>query len=155
MRELGVAMAVFRNARREDVPTIVALLADDPIGAGREAAEVDEPYWSAFAAIEADPRNELVVAECDGEVVGCLQLTYVPGLSRHGTERAQIEGMRVRADRRGTGVGRAMIEWAITQAAARGCGLVQLTSDKRRPEAHRFYAALGFVATHEGFKRTL
>lgn len=148
---------IFREARRTDVPAIVALLADDPLGGGRETVgeEVDAAYWRAFAAIDADGRNALIVADRHGEVVGTMQLTFIPGLSRRGAERAQIEGVRVRPDQRGSGLGRQMIEWAIDQARERGCGLVQLTTDKSRTDAHRFYASLGFLASHEGMKLVL
>lgn len=142
---------IFRTATDDDLPAIVALLADDVIGAGREAATTDA-YRAAFAAITADPRNHLVVADVGGVVAGTLQLTFIPGLSRMGAERAQIEAVRVAAAHRGGGLGRRMVGWAIDQARARGCRLVQLTSDKRRTDAIRFYASLGFEATHEGFK---
>jgi GNAT superfamily N-acetyltransferase len=150
-------MVIFREARRTDVPTILALLADDALGARRETVgeDVDAAYWRAFEAIDADERNVLIVADQDGEVVGTLQLTFIPGLSRRGAERAQIEGVRVRADQRGAGLGRRLIEWAIGQARERGCRLVQLTSDKSRTEAHRFYTSLGFRASHEGLKLNL
>lgn len=144
---------IFRAATEDDVPAIVALLADDPIGAGREGGT--DAYWTAFAEIAADPRNHLIVAEVDGEVAGTLQLTYIPGLSRMGAERAQIEGVRVAAGHRGKGLGRRMIDWAIGRARARGCRLVQLTSDKRRTDAIRFYESLGFEPTHEGMKLAL
>ena len=149
--------AIFRPARRADVPAIVALLADDPIGAGREtvAEEVDAAYWRAFDAIDADPRNSLVVADLAGEVVATMQLTFVPSLTRRGGERAEIEGVRVAASQRGAGLGRRMIGWAVDEARARGCALVQLTTDKRRSDAHRFYESLGFTATHEGMKLIL
>jgi GNAT superfamily N-acetyltransferase len=148
---------IFRPARRADVPAIVALLADDPIGAEREtvAEEVDAAYWRAFDAIDADPRNSLVVADLDGEVVATMQLTFVPSLTRRGGERAEIEGVRVAASQRGAGLGRRMIGWAVEEARARGCALVQLTTDKRRSDAHRFYESLGFTATHEGMKLIL
>jgi len=145
----------FRLARHRDLPAMVALLADDVLGAGREHPGVDAAYESAFAAIDADDRNELIVADIAGGVVGCLQLTYIPGLSRHGAERAQIESVRVRADQRGSGTGRRLVAWAVERARVRGCGLVQLTTDKVRVDAHRFYAGLGFVASHEGMKLTL
>lgn len=150
-------MVIFREARRSDVPAIVALLADDPLGGGRETVgeDVDAAYWRAFDAIDADLRNALIVADSDGEVVGTMQLTFIPGLSRRGAERAQIEGVRVRTDQRGGGLGRQMIEWAIEQARERGCRLLQLTTDKSRTEAHRFYASLGFQASHEGMKLSL
>ena len=146
--------AVLREARREDVPEIVALLADDAIGAGREGP-ADDAYYAAFALIAADQRNQLLVAEVGGRIVGTLQLTMIPGLSRHGMLRAQIEGVRVAAPHRRRGLGRAMIEWAIGQAREHGCGLVQLTSDKRRHDAVRFYESIGFTASHEGLKLPL
>jgi GNAT superfamily N-acetyltransferase len=147
-------MVIFRDARRAEVPPIVALLADDVLGAGREA-EADQAYWAAFDDIAADPRNRLIVAEADGQLAGTLQLTFLPGLSRHATLRAQIEGVRVAAPWRGQGLGRTMIEWAVAEARRNGCGLVQLTSDKRRPGAIRFYRSLGFEPSHEGFKLPL
>jgi GNAT superfamily N-acetyltransferase len=147
-------VVIFRDARREDVPAIVALLADDILGAGREGS-LDDAYWKAFEQIAADPRNRLVVAEAAGQVAGTLQLTLLPGMSRHGMLRAQIEAVRIAAPQRGQGLGRAMIEWAIAQAREQGCGLVQLTSDKHRPDAVRFYESLGFTASHEGLKLPL
>ncbi|KWV32395.1 MULTISPECIES: GNAT family N-acetyltransferase [Micromonospora] len=146
---------ILREAVRADLPTILALLADDVLGRTREHPEVDEAYERAFADITADPRNQQVVAERAGEVVGCLQVTYIPGLGRHGTERALVEAVRVRADLRGQGVGETMMSWVVDQARRRGCGLVQLTTDKSRTGAHRFYQRLGFVASHEGMKLTL
>lgn len=150
----------FRDAVREDVPAIVALLADDVLGAARETpadreGDLDDAYWSAFDQVQADPRNRVIVAEAGGQVIGTLQLTLIPGLSRHGMLRAQIEAVRVCAGQRGVGLGHAMIEWAIAQARAAGCGLIQLTSDKQRPGAIRFYESLGFTATHEGLKLPL
>ncbi len=147
-------MVTFRAARPQDVPAIVALLADDVLGAARETA-ADDSYQAAFEQIEADPRSHLVVADDDGQVAGTLQLNLIPGLSRHGMLRGQIEGVRVAAAYRGRGLGRAMIGWAVGQAREHGCGLVQLTSDKRRPDALRFYESLGFTASHEGFKLSL
>ena len=114
-----------------------------------------ERYAEAFAAIEQDPNQLLAVAERDGRVVGVLQLSFIPGLTRRGMWRGQIEGVRVASGERGGGIGRAMIAWAIAEARKRGCGLVQLTSDKRRAGAHAFYEALGFQATHEGYKLPL
>jgi GNAT superfamily N-acetyltransferase len=148
---------VFRVAGRADLPAILALLADDQLGAHRETVgeDVDAAYWRAFEAIDADPRNLLVVADRSGEVVGTLQLTFIPGLSRHGGERAQIEAVRVRADQRGAGLGRALIRWAVRQARERDCRLVQLTTDKRRSRARAFYGSLGFTASHEGMKLDL
>ena len=146
---------IFREAVHADLAAIIALLADDVLGKTRDFTVVDEAYERAFAAIEADPRNALVVADDQGEVVACMQVTYIPGLGRHGADRALIAAVRVRADRRGQGVGGDLTRWVIEQARARGCALVQLTSDKTRTDAHRFYARLGFVASHVGMKLTL
>ena len=145
---------VIRAALRQDLAVIVRLLADDPLGATREryADPLPDCYTSAFKAIEQDPRNELIVAERDGALVGCLQLTFIPGLTRQGGERAQIDGVRVARALRGQGLGRRLFEWAIARARKRGCHLVQLTTDKSRAEAHDFYKSLGFVASHEGMK---
>jgi GNAT superfamily N-acetyltransferase len=145
---------VFRRAASDDLARIVALLADDPIGAGRETAgpQVEQCYRDAFAAIAGDPNQLLAVAERGGRVIGVLQLSFIPGLTRRGMWRGQIEGVRVAATERGGGVGRALVEWAIGECRARGCGIVQLTSDERRPDAHRFYEALGFRPTHRGYK---
>ncbi|MGN9913715.1 N-acetyltransferase family protein [Phytohabitans sp. LJ34] len=145
---------VFRAATHADLPAIVTMLVDDSLGATRES--VDDPaYTAAFASIDADPRNELVVADRAGEVIGTMQLTYIPGLSHRGGERLHIEAVRIRADQRGRGLGREMIQWAVDRARERGCRLVQLTTDKRRVDAHRFYASLGFTASHEGMKLRL
>ncbi|RIV40914.1 GNAT family N-acetyltransferase [Micromonospora radicis] len=146
---------IFREAVRADLPAVLDLLADDVLGRTRDVGEVDATYEQAFADIAADPRNQLVVAESDGEVVGCVQLTYIPGLGRHGAERLLVEAVRIRSDRRGGGLGRQMMTWAIEQARQRGCGLVQLTTDKTRHDARRFYLGLGFVASHEGMKLSL
>ncbi|OJF13337.1 GNAT family N-acetyltransferase [Couchioplanes caeruleus] len=155
-----MADLIFRTATRADVPEILRLLADDEIAHARESAPpidetVDAAYWSAFEAIDADPRNDLIVAEAGGEIVGTFQLTFTPSLSRRGTERMTIEAVRIRGDQRGRGLGRQMMEWALERARERGCRLAQLTTDKRRTDAHRFYASLGFAATHEGFKIAL
>ncbi|WP_433532133.1 N-acetyltransferase family protein [Micromonospora sp. CA-263727] len=147
--------AIFREAVRADLPAVLDLLADDMLGRTRDVGEVDATYERAFAAITADPRNRLVVAEAGGEVLGCMQLTYIPGLGRHGAERQLVESVRIRSDQRGRGLGRQMMAWAIDQARQRGCGLVQLTTDKSRHDAHRFYLGLGFVASHEGMKLSL
>jgi len=146
---------IIREAVRDDLPAIIGLLADDVLGKARDFGAVDDAYERAFAAIEADPRNFLAVADDAGEVVACMQITYIPGLGRHGAERSQIEAVRVRSDRRGDGIGSQLTTWAIDQARSRGCALVQLTSDKSRADAHRFYARLGFVASHEGMKLIL
>jgi GNAT superfamily N-acetyltransferase len=160
---MGRVTVIFRDARREDVPVIVAMLADDFLGADREpahqsdggGADVDDAYFTAFDQIESDPRNRLIVAESDGRVAGTLQLTLLPGLSRHGMLRAQIEAVRVAAWTRGQGLGRQMIAWTVDEARRAGCGLVQLTSDKRRVDAIRFYESLGFEPSHEGLKLSL
>ncbi|MEU8391665.1 GNAT family N-acetyltransferase [Micromonospora sp. NPDC048842] len=146
---------IFRVAVRADLPAVIALLADDVLGKARDFTEVDEAYERAFADITADPRNALIVAEQGGDLVGCLQITYIPGLGRHGAERSLIESVRVRSDRRGQGLGRQLMIWAIDQARERGCALVQLTTDKTRADAARFYLGLGFVASHEGMKLAL
>jgi ribosomal protein S18 acetylase RimI-like enzyme len=149
---------MFREASSTDLPEIIALLADDLLGATREVPSetIDQAYLDAFAAIEADGNQLLAVAvDVDEKVIGCLQLSFIPGLSRTGMWRAQIEGVRIAVGHRGGGLGSAMIQWAVDQARARGCGLVQLTSDKRRPDAIRFYERFGFVASHEGLKLDL
>lgn len=147
----------FRDATEADLSAIVALLADDPLGATREAPATELPaaYAEAFAAIAADPNNRLIVADDEGAVVGCLQLTFIPGLTYTGGWRAQIEGVRIARSQRGRGLGRAMFDWVIEQARARGCRLVQLTTNKARPDALRFYESLGFTASHEGMKLDL
>ncbi|MGN9843836.1 N-acetyltransferase family protein [Nonomuraea sp. H19] len=146
---------ILRQARKDDVPVIVAMLADDPLGATREGDPGDERYLAAFERIDANPYDELIVAEQGGTVVGTMQLTYLAGLSRLGAERCQIEAVRVAASTRGRGLGREMIKWAVDRARARGCAMVQLTSDKSRTDAHRFYDSLGFTASHEGYKLAL
>ncbi|WP_163878795.1 GNAT family N-acetyltransferase [Rhizobium laguerreae] len=148
----------FRLARLSDLAAIVRLLGDDDLGGAREIVSdpVDARYLSAFAAIEADANQLLAVAtDAADQVVGSLQLSFLPGLSRTGMWRGQIESVRVARDLRGSGLGAQFIEWAIAQCAERGCGLVQLTSDKARRDAIRFYERLGFLASHEGLKRTL
>lgn len=137
---------------------IVELLAADQLGATRDGADDDEglePYRRAFEAIDADPAQLLLVADSGGEIVATMQLSFLPGLARRGALRAQIEAVRVRVDQRGSGLGGELMIWAIEEARRRGCALVQLTSDKRRTDAHRFYERLGFVASHEGFKLAL
>jgi len=148
------AEVVFRPAVAADLPAIMELLADDDIARARGGYDAPLPL-RAFAEIDADPRNELVVADDQGTIVGTCQLTFIPGLSRGGAERMTIEAVRVRSDLRGAGIGRRMMVHALDRARARGCVLAQLTTDKRRTEAHRFYESLGFVASHEGMKLTL
>ena len=145
----------FRRAVAADVPAIVAMLADDPLGAARENPADIATYLAAFDRIDADADELLIVAERDGEVVGTLQLTFLHGLSRRGATRAQIEAVRVRADARSEGLGQRLIEWAIAESRRRGCHLVQLTSDSSRSGAHRFYERLGFTGSHVGYKLTL
>lgn len=147
----------FRPANRDDVPLIVRMLADDPLGAKRERYEtpLPESYMAAFDAIESDPNNELVVACMDARAVGVLQITFIPYLTYQGGWRALIEGVRIASDVRSEGIGRRMFEWAIQRSRERGCRLVQLTTDKARPDALRFYEKLGFVASHEGMKLPL
>lgn len=153
----GKTAYTIRPAGRADLTAIVRLLAEDSLGAARERLTEPLPagYTAAFAAIDADPRNELAVVEAEGEVIGCLQLTFLPGLSYQGAERAQIEGVRIAESRRGQGIGGALIEWAVDRARQRGCRIVQLTTNKTRVDAQRFYGRLGFTASHEGMKLTL
>jgi GNAT superfamily N-acetyltransferase len=146
---------VIREAVRADLPAVVVLLADDVLGRGRDFPVVDQAYERAFADIDADPRNVLVVADDSGQIAASMQVTYIPGLGRHGAERSLVEAVRVRSDRRGQGIGHQLMTWAIAEARARGCALVQLTSDKSRTDAHRFYTRLGFVGSHEGMKLVL
>jgi GNAT superfamily N-acetyltransferase len=147
----------FRRAVVADLPAIVRMLADDPLGSRRESADasLDPAYLAAFDAIAADPHQLLAVATLDDEVVGTMQLTFIPGLSRHGAWRGQVEAVRVSSAHRGAGIGEQMFAWAIDQCRARGCRLVQLTTDNDRTDAHRFYDRLGFVASHTGYKLTL
>ena len=149
----------IRPATSADLPAIVALLADDPLGRTRETPDDLGPYLVAFDEMAAQGGNVAFVAEREGpagkEVVGCLQLTVIPGLARRGAKRGQIEGVRVSAACRGLGIGERLIRHAIEAARAAGCALVQLTSDNSRPDAHRFYERLGFVASHAGFKLAL
>ncbi|MEU6999933.1 GNAT family N-acetyltransferase [Nonomuraea sp. NPDC046570] len=150
-----VLSLLFRQATRSDVPAIVAMLADDPLGALREGDPADERYLEAFERIEANPWEELIVAEDGGKVVGTMQLSYLAGISRMGAVRCQIEAVRVAASTRGQGLGRKMIVWAVDRARARGCAMVQLTSDRSRTDAHRFYDSLGFTDSHVGYKLKL
>ncbi|MFG3211444.1 GNAT family N-acetyltransferase [Streptomyces tendae] len=145
----------IRPATADDVPAVVAMLADDPLGAQRESPDDLGPYLAAFERLTTDPNQHLVVAVRDGRVVGTLQLTIVPGLSRRGATRSIIEGVRIHGDERGSGLGTQLIEWAIDESRRQDCSLVQLTSDKTRTDAHRFYERLGFTASHTGFKLQL
>ncbi|TCC20612.1 GNAT family N-acetyltransferase [Kribbella sindirgiensis] len=146
---------VIRRATASDVAAIVAMIADDQLGATRESLDDLTPYLAAFEQIDADPNQLLVVADRNDEVIGTLQLTIIPGLSRRGSTRGLIEAVRVAAPARGSGLGSTLIRWAVEESRTRGCTLVQLTSDKTRTDAHRFYTNLGFGNTHEGFKLKL
>lgn len=149
---------VLRRAVRTDVAPIVDLLAADQLGAYRDGGPGADlaPYHRAFDAIDTDPAQLLLVVTTDSDtVVGTMQLTFIPGMARRGALRAQVEAVRIAADHRGHGLGGAMIEWAIAEARRRDCALVQLTTDKTRTDAHRFYERLGFVASHEGLKLRL
>jgi GNAT superfamily N-acetyltransferase len=154
MRAKGVTV---RPARSEDVPAIVRMLADDALGAAREAATDPLPasYFEAFDAIERDPNNYILVATIDARVVGTLQLTYTPSLSYQGGWRATVESVRATADQRGQGIGTKLMERAIELAREKGCVLMQLSTHQTRTEAHRFYNRLGFTAGHVGMKLML
>ncbi|MER7461775.1 GNAT family N-acetyltransferase [Streptomyces sp. NPDC097981] len=145
----------IRPATEEDLPAIVAMLADDPLGATRESPDGLTPYIAAFKHLADAPHQHVVVAVRGDHVVGTLQLTVVPGLSRKGATRSIIEGVRVHADERGRGLGTRLIQWAVDRSLRENCQLVQLTSDATRTDAHRFYERLGFTASHVGFKLSL
>jgi len=148
---------VFRKALLADIPDLVSMLSDDELGALREDSSrpLNQKYLQAFSEIDSDANNELTVVESDDEVVGMLQLTFIPYLTYIGSWRCLVEGVRVHSDHRGQGLGAKFLQWAIERARERDCGIVQLTSDKKRPSALRFYESLGFEATHEGFKLRL
>ncbi|MFD7694364.1 GNAT family N-acetyltransferase [Streptomyces sp. NPDC059805] len=145
----------IRPAVADDVPAIVGMLADDPLGAQRESPDDLTPYLAALERLQGDPHQHVVVAVREDRVVGTLQLTIVPGLSRRGATRSIIEGVRIHADERGSGLGTQLIEWAVDESRRQDCQLVQLTSDKTRTDAHRFYERLGFTSSHAGFKLQL
>ena len=146
-----------RPALIDDLPAIVGLLADDVLGQGREyiSPPLHSDYFEAFEAIDNDPNQVFVVFESEGVIIGCLQLSFIPGLSRQAAWRGQIESVRISSERRGAGLGQEMISWAVDACRKRGCQIIQLTSDKTRKDAAEFYRALGFVASHEGFKQTI
>ena len=148
---------IFRDAVAEDLESLVAMLSDDELGATRENASLplDKNYLTAFEQISRDSNNELIVAVLDEVIVGMLQLTVIQYLTHVGTARGLIESVRVKSDSRGSGVGQQLVAEAIKRARARGCGMVQLTTDKTRPDAIRFYRKLGFVGSHEGLKLKL
>ena len=143
--------------QKADLGVVLSLLADDELGRSREdkANVVHADYLRAFEQIHSDVNQYAAIFEINGETIGCLQITFIPGLSRRGSLRGQIEGVRVSCDFRGKGYGSKMIAWAITKCRDRGCKMVQLTSDKKRENAIQFYEKLGFVKSHEGFKLTL
>jgi ribosomal protein S18 acetylase RimI-like enzyme len=149
--------AVCRLAVASDVPAIVALLADDDIGAQREYAHtpLDPAYLHAFEAVDANPHELLAVACVDDRVVGTLQMTLLHHLSHRGAVRAHIESVRVASSLRGRGIGHHLLDWALDRAREQGAHLAQLSTDKTRTDAHRFYESLGFHATHEGMKLPL
>jgi ribosomal protein S18 acetylase RimI-like enzyme len=149
----GVSRVRIRPARSSDVPAIVAMLADDALGRGRE--RIDDPlppsYLQAFGKVERDPNIQLVVAEGEGgEVVGCLQLCILPGLSSQGASRGLIEDVRVASRHRSRGIGEQLVQWAIAEAQAKGCRMVELLTHNTRLDAQRFYKRLGFQASHVG-----
>jgi len=144
---------IFRKATRSDLMEIVGMLANDPLGALREDLQHPEKYQQAFELIDKDDNQELIVVENEGgEIIGTFQLTFIQYLTHQGGIRAQIESVRVRDDQRGKGIGEQMFQWAIHRAKQKGAHLVQLTSDKKRLDAIRFYQRLGFTASHEGMK---
>ena len=147
-------MLSYRAARREDLPLIVGLIVEDSVVATDDdpADALDADYTAALAAIDADPNQEMIVVEMDGAAIGCFQLSYIPGLMRRGMWRGQIELVHVSDTMRNRGIGAEMMRWALQRCRERGCGMVQLTSNKRRTDAHRFYERLGFLKSHEGFK---
>ncbi|MFD0380589.1 GNAT family N-acetyltransferase [Streptomyces sp. NPDC127112] len=145
----------IRPATEADLPAIVAMFADDPLGATRESPDDLAPYARALKRLTEDPHQHVVVAVRGERVVGTLQLTFVPGLSRRGSTRSIIEGVRIHADERGSGLGTRFIEWAVDRSREENCQLVQLTSDVSRTDAHRFYERLGFTPSHVGFKLQL
>ena len=148
---------IFRLATEDDLLTIIQMLSDDPLGALREKIEIPLPevYLNAFAKIRNDSNQELTVAEIDGQIVGTFQLTFIQYLTHQGGLRAQIEAVRVSSAHRGKGIGTHLFSYAIDRAKKKGCYVVQLTTDKKRPRAIQFYESLGFIATHEGMKLTL
>ena len=156
--DVGTSVIVLRRARPGDVAAIVGLLAADQLGAARDGVRTDtdmQAYQRAFAEIDRDPAHVLVVAEAESRVVATMQLSFLPGLARRGALRAQVEAVRVDQAYRSCGVGHAMLAWAISEARQRGCALIQLTTDKARTNAHRFYERLGFVGSHLGYKFAL
>jgi GNAT superfamily N-acetyltransferase len=156
MAEVTLNGLTARRAQRRDLPRLLELLADDVLGKNREGVGSDDPaYIRAFDVIDRDPNQSLLVAELDGRVVGMLQITFIPGLSRRGAWRANIEAVRVDSSARGRGIGAWLMARALEAARKRGCRIAQLTSDRRRADAHRFYQRLGFTDSHIGYKLSL
>ncbi len=153
--QLASTAVTLREATVDDLAAIVDLLADDQLGTSRESTADLAPYRSAYDALAADPAHLLLVGADEDRVVATLQLSFIPGLARSGAWRAQIEAVRVHRDFRSQGLGAAIVEWSIEESRRRGCALVQLTTDKSRTDAHRFYERLGFRASHEGLKLRL
>ncbi len=147
-------MLSFRDATPADLPFIIGLIVEDSVvDTGDDPTDaMHTDYRNSLAAIDADPNQEMLIAELDGEPVGCVQLTYIPGLMRRGMWRGLVEVVHIRADRRNLGLGSKMMEEVVARCRAHGCGMIQLTSNKQRLDAHRFYERLGFNKSHEGFK---
>ncbi len=144
----------YRPATEADLPFIVGLIFEDAVVVTNDAVAdaLGADYRKALAAIAADPNQEMFVVDENGVPVGCFQLTYIPGLMRRGMWRGLIESVHVSAAHRNRGLGSEMMRWAVEHCRARGCGMIQLTSNKKRTDAHRFYRRLGFEQSHEGFK---
>lgn len=147
-------MPAYRNATPADLRFIIGLIVEDSvIDTGDNPADAGHAdYVNALAAIDADPNQEMIVVEDDGVPVGCFQLSYLPGLMRRGQWRGQIEVVHVAQSHRNRGIGGEMMRWAIERCREHNCSMVQLTSNKKRTDAHRFYERLGFLKSHEGFK---
>ena len=148
---------IFRRATEADVPAIIRLLADDMLGASREAFGADNypQYLNAFRVIDADANQFLLVVDDGSGIIGTLQLTFIAGLARGGMKRGLVEAVRVASDRRGEKIGEAMFDWVLEKCRRESCGIVQLTTDKARTDAHRFYDRLGFEPSHIGYKMML
>ncbi|QOY34922.1 GNAT family N-acetyltransferase [Anaerobacillus isosaccharinicus] len=154
---MNTNLIFYRKATKEDLVTIVQMLSDDDLGKNREQFEypLPESYYDAFRSIDSDPNIELTLAYYEDKIVGVLQIVFTPYITYQGGWRATIEGVRTASFLRGKGIGKQLIQWAITRAKERNCHIVQLTTDKNRKDAIRFYEQLGFKPTHEGFKMHL
>ncbi|WP_144391991.1 GNAT family N-acetyltransferase [Pleionea sediminis] len=148
---------LFRTAESGDLEALIHLLADDPLGTQREdiSHPINQRYVESFKAIRQDPNNQLIVATVENRVIGMLQITFIPYLTHIGTWRCQVEGVRIHKEYRGKGLGKMLLDYATQEAKTKGCKIIQLTSDKQRPDALKFYTNLGFKATHEGFKKSI